>query len=193
MNADIRTARLVQARQLSAAKKRRHTLKTIDAVVARGGHVTFAGVAREAAVSGWFVRNQSDIREAIEVAIRTQQLTGLPDKRTVVSGTSDRGLRADLLLAREEVRDLRRERDKLRDRLRQSLGAELDDASRSELVEHIAGLEQRNRTLETDHTDAVTRASRCETELATATADLEAARAANRRLMREANTAGVSG
>lgn len=121
MNADIRRARLVQGRQLSAAKKRRHTLKSIDAVVARGDNVTFAGIAREAAVSGWFVRNQPDVRAAIEGAVRTQQLTGLPDKRTVVSRTSDRGMHADLLLAREAIRALRRERDKLRDRLRQKL------------------------------------------------------------------------
>jgi hypothetical protein len=141
MDAEARTSRLLEARRLGAARKRRHTLKTIDAVVARGDHVTFAAVAREAAVSGWFVRNQPDIRTAIECTIREQQVAGLPDKRTL--GTSSAGLRSDILLAREEIRELRRERDHLRDRLRQRLGAELDHTPRSELVERITELERR--------------------------------------------------
>lgn len=187
MNADERTAKLVQARRLGAARKRRHTLKTIEGVVARGDRITFAGIARAAVVSEWFTRNQPDIRVAIEGAIRAQQATGLPDKRTL-GGTSDSGLRADLLLAREEIRDLRRERDKLRDRLHQNLGAELDHASRSELLDRISGLDQRSRTLETELTEALDRATHAESGLATAIADLEAARAANRRLIRNANT-----
>ncbi|MGI8416204.1 MAG: DUF6262 family protein [Nakamurella sp.] len=191
MNAAERTNRLIQARHLQAAKKRHHTLKTIDAVLGRGDRVTFAGIAHEAAVSGWFVRNQPDIRAAIEDGIDAQQRTGLPDKRTI-SKTSDNGLRSDLMLAREEIRELRRERDKLRAHLRQNLGAELDHASRSELLDRITALDQRNHTLETEHNEAIARASHTEAELATATADLEAARAANRRLIRDTNTRDAS-
>ncbi len=191
MDADTRTARLLEARRLSAAKKRRDTLKVIDAIVTRGGRITFAGVAREAAVSGWFVRNQPDIRTAIECAIRDQQVAGFPDKRTL--GFSTAGLRSDILLAREEIRELRRERDHLRDRLRQRLGAELDHAPRSELVERITELERRTQELAAEHTEAATLASRFEAELAAAASDLAAARAANRRLMREANAPRASG
>jgi hypothetical protein len=188
VDSDARTARLIAARRHSAAHKRRHTLQTVDAVRRRGDRVTFAGIAREAAVSGWFVRNQPDVRDAIERAAREHDAAGTPDKRARRTDDSTTGLRSELLLAREEIRDLRRDRDRTRQQLRADLGAELDHGSRHDLLQRIHELEQRNGELVAEHAAATALATHSAVELAIAASDLAAARAANRRFMREANS-----
>lgn len=184
MNAEARTNRLVDARRLSAARKRRHTLRAIEAARRRGDRITFACIAREAAVSSWFVRNQPDVRAAIDQAMREQQTEPTPDKRTLRSASAD-GLRSELLLARDEIRELRTERDRLRTQVRRDLGDALDHASRWELLERIADLERSNHDLAAEHAAAQHAASQLQ---AAAVADLAAARAANRRLMQQVNT-----
>lgn len=164
-----------------------NTLHAIDEVRRRGDPVTFAGIAREAGVSGWFVRNQPDVRAAIERAAGEHESGGTPDKRTLGNNTSTAGLRSELLLAREEIRDLRRDRDQMRQRLRESLGAELEQASRAELVQRVAELERRNHELLDEHGTATTLAAQASAELATAQSDLAGARAANRRFIRDVN------
>ena len=150
---------------------------------AAGERVTFAGVARAASVSGWFVRNQPDIRQGIERAMTQQHQKGMPDKRTI--HTSDQGLRADLLLAREEVRDLRAERDHLKGRLRQHLGAELDHETRSELLARLNALATEHQRLTGEHEVLTLTLANAHKEKDVALTELEAARAANRRLIRE--------
>ncbi|WP_290125427.1 DUF6262 family protein [Janibacter melonis] len=183
MTREERTTRLVHARQVAAATKRRHTLKVLAEQAAAGERVTFAGVARAASVSGWFVRNHPDIRQGIERAMTQQHQKGMPDKRTI--HTSDQGLRADLLLAREEIRELRAERDHLKGRLRQHLGGELDHGSRSELLARLNALATEHQQLTGQHealTLALTEAQGARDDALIA---LEAARVANRRLIRE--------
>lgn len=183
MTREERTTRLVHARQVAAATKRRHTLKVLAEQAAAGERVTFAGVARAASVSGWFVRNQPDIRQGIERAMTQQHQKGMPDKRTI--HTSDQGLRADLLLAREEIRDLRAERDHLKSRLRQHLGAELDHETRSELLARLNALATEHQRLTGEHEVLTLTLANAHKEKDVALTELEAARAANRRLIRE--------
>lgn len=183
MSREDRTARLVHARRVAAANKRKHALKVLTEQVAAGERVTFAGVARTAAVSGWFVRNQPDLRQAIDRAMAQQREHGLPDKRT--THTSDPGLRADLLLAREEIRELRAERDKLNARLRKQLGAELDHEPRRELLARLTTLTAEHQHLTIERDALKTALSAAESAKDAIGAEIDAARAANRRLMRQ--------
>lgn len=183
MTREERTARLVHARQVAAATKRRHTLKVLAEQAAAGERVTFAGVARAASVSGWFVRNHPDVRQGIERAMTQQHQRGLPDKRTI--HTSDDGLRADLLLAREEIRDLRAERDHLKGRLRQHLGGELDHETRSELLARLHTLATEHQQLTDEHEALTLALAEAHAAKDDALTELEAARVANRRLIRQ--------
>ena len=56
-------------------------------------------------------------------------------------------LRADLALARDQIRRLRAERDQLRHRLRLQLGADIDGPDPAELITRVAELESQVRQL----------------------------------------------
>ncbi|MFC8241316.1 hypothetical protein [Streptomyces chartreusis] len=97
---------------------------------------------------------------------------------------SPAGLRTDLALAREEIKDIKKERDRLRNRVRLSLGTELDEVNRNELIERVKQLEQRNSTLDQQLSEAKDRITALEGQLRGAEDDLTAARAGLRRAMR---------
>ena len=101
---------------------------------------------RAAGVSTWLVYTDG-LREHLDAARRRQaQPTGSPAS-TAAPGDqaplTPAGLRTDLALARDEIRRLRAEHDKLRHRLRLQLGAEIDRPDRAELITRVAELESR--------------------------------------------------
>lgn len=61
--------------------------------------------------------------------------------------TTPASLRTDLAIAREQIKALRTERDKLQQRLRLHLGAELEAPDRAHLTARVADLETINRQL----------------------------------------------
>jgi phage shock protein A len=142
-------------------------------------------VAREAAVSTWFVYNQSQVHRAVQEGIATQQEHGRRNSPAPgAQQVSPAGLRTDLALAREEIKDLKKERDRLRNRVRLSLGTELDQVSRSELIARAQQLEQQNTTLDQQLSEAKDRITVLEGQLRETEDDLTAARAGLRRAMR---------
>ncbi|MFD8544606.1 hypothetical protein [Streptomyces sp. NPDC059649] len=88
-----------------------------------GDRITFDAVARAAKVSTWLTYADG-VREHIESAIQQQRSTR-PQLATTAQA-SPAGLRADLALAREEIRRLRGERDQLQQTVRRHLGQQLD-------------------------------------------------------------------
>lgn len=109
-----------------------------------------------------------------------RQESPVPDARHV----SAAGLRTDLALAREEIKDLKKERDRLRDRLRLSLGAELDEVNRNELIQRVQQLDERNTALNQELSAAKVQIAALEGRLREAEDDLTAARTGLRRAMR---------
>lgn len=185
MDRDARTRRLLEARRLNTAKKRARTLRLVKQMVANGDRVTFASVAKRAVVSDWFVRNSPDVRGAIEEATTLQQATGLPDRRTTRHTPSTEGLRADLLLAREEIRDLRRERDQLRARVQDSLADHLGEGSRQELVDRVTALVTERDLGLADNQALTAQIGTLTSDLRDARDELAAARKANARILHE--------
>lgn len=144
-----------------------------------------AAVRRDAAVSTWFIYNQPRVHQAVQDGIAAQrdhvrQESPVPDARHV----SAAGLRTDLALAREEIKDLKKERDRLRDRLRLSLGAELDEVNRNELIQRVQQLDERNTALNQELSAAKVQIAALEGRLREAEDDLTAARTGLRRAMR---------
>ncbi|MGR3934376.1 DUF6262 family protein [Streptomyces sp. BRA346] len=137
-----RVERLRAGRAKDSEAKTRRALEAVEGLLRMGRRVTVAQVAREAEVSTWFVYNQSQVHRAVQDGITTQREHGrrnspAPEAQQV----SPAGLRTDLALAREEIKDLKKERDRLRNRVRLSLGTELDEVNRSELIERVQQLE----------------------------------------------------
>ncbi|MFF6830228.1 MULTISPECIES: DUF6262 family protein [Streptomyces] len=180
-----RVERLRASRAKDSEAKTRRALEAVDDLLRTGRRVTVAQVAREAAVSTWFVYNQSQVHQAVQDGITTQREQGCQNSPVPkAQQVSPAGLRTDLALAREEIKDLKKERDRLRDRVRLSLGAELDGVNRNELIERVQQLEQRNTTLDQELSETKDRIAALEGRLREAEDDLTAARTSLRRAMR---------
>ncbi|MDF3142846.1 MULTISPECIES: tyrosine-type recombinase/integrase [unclassified Streptomyces] len=138
-----------------------HERRAIRDLHTTGQRVSFARAAREADVSTWFVYNKPAIKAAIRDAMRGQAQHGVeaaavprPERATPAS------LHTDLALAREEIQELKRERDALKRRVQLALGAEIDNVAQADLVNRIQDLEHRNQALARDLTEARSRAER---------------------------------
>ncbi|MFA7766337.1 DUF6262 family protein [Streptomyces sp. NRRL S-448] len=181
---DVRVERLrasrIQDSEAKTARARRGTRPS-----QAGRRITIAQVARDASVSTWFVYNQPQVRDAVHAGMATQREQGL--QRPPAPGrhqVSPAGLQTELALARDEIRDLRKERDRLRERVRLSLGAEIEEVDRNRLVERVQQLERDNASLSAELTSTRDQLAAMEGRLLETEDDLTAARAGLRRAIR---------
>ncbi|MFG2324734.1 DUF6262 family protein [Streptomyces sp. NPDC048568] len=182
---DARVERLRASRAQDSETKTARALEAVDGLLRTGRRITVAQVAREAAVSTWFVYNQPRVHEAVEAGISAQRAQGHRiSSYPAAQQVSSAGLQTDLALAREEIKDLKRERDRLRERVRLSLGAELEEADRAQLVGRVQELERENAVLRAKLGKSQECCSALEGRLREAEDDLTAARASLRRAMR---------
>jgi hypothetical protein len=87
-------------------------------------------VQRAAGVLSWYVFNNAAVRAEIETATNNQRAVRAHQPASVDDRTLA-GLRAELAAARAEIRDLRSERERLRQRLARDLGQQIDALGRS--------------------------------------------------------------
>lgn len=185
-----RVAALKAARAKDSELKRRRALAALEAMEASGAAITFTAVANAARVSTWLVYAPG-IREHIDAARRRQANdspapTPTPTP-TVKHSMTPASLRTDLAIARDQIKTLRAERDKLQQRLRLQLGAEIEAPDRAHLTARVADLEALNRRLvaerdaRTIETDTATR------RVAELEDELSAARESLRRVIKSQN------
>ena len=183
-----RTAGLRAARAKDSHDKRRRALAAIDALQAADTPITAAAVARAAGVSTWLLYTDG-VREHLDAARRRQAVQTSSPPRTTTPGDqaplTPAGLRTDLALARAEIRRLRAEHDKLRQRLRLQLGAEIDGPDRAELVARVADLESLTRRLLTERDAHTTEADLAQRRIRELEDDLTAARESLRRVIKD--------
>jgi hypothetical protein len=96
-------------------------------------------------------------------------------------------LRTDLELARQEIRDLRADRDKLRDAIRRQLGQQLDAISAKDLTTRLGELTRHNQQLADQASRAAADSHALRARVAELEADLAAARTSLRRMIRDEN------
>jgi chromosome segregation ATPase len=188
MTAPSRAQAMRTARAKASQDKRERALAAVQALEAAGTPVTATAVATAAGVSTGLVYADG-IREHIEAARHRQaeRETGPaapPHRGEPVTQTS---LRTDLALARQEIRQLRAERDKLRARLRLQLGAEIEGPERAELITRVATLEAATHQLAAERDARATEASHAQRRIRELEDDLTAARESLRRVIRQAN------
>jgi hypothetical protein len=188
VNAPGRTAGLRAARARDSADKRRRAREAIDALEAAGTPVTATAVANAAGVSTWLVYTDG-LREYLDQARHRQALPApIPARAPAVQAPpTPASLRTDLALARDEIRRLRGDNDKLRRRLRLQLGAEIDGPDRAELTARVADLETANRQLLAERDARAAEAHDVQRRIRDLEDDLTAARESLRRVIKEHN------
>jgi hypothetical protein len=158
---EARVQRLRQARAADSKTKTRRGLDAVAGILAAGERVTVARVARKAAVSTWFVYNRPEVHQAVQAAMQEQARHGLPAAAVIPrQRVSEASLQTDLALAREEIKELKTERDRLRERVRLALGAEIDDVQRDEFLHRIRELESHNALLTAELAEQTERVGR---------------------------------
>ncbi|GAA2158430.1 hypothetical protein GCM10009760_61420 [Kitasatospora kazusensis] len=174
---------LRKARRRDSQQKRAKVLAIVDSMAANGQEIIMLGVARAAGVSNWLVY-QPEIKEHIDKTLKGQASTTAREK---VGGraTSAASLAVDLELARAEMRNLREERDKLKDVVRRNLGQQLEQASSSEAVARIQELLTANQQLEERLSAALAELQEAREKLEMTELDLDGARAGIAQMMRE--------
>lgn len=182
---DARIERLHASRTRDSEAKTARALEAVSDLLRSGRRITVAQVAREASVSTWFVYNHSQVHDAVQAGMTTQRKQGLRGQPTPAKQqASPAALQTELALAREEIKDLKRERDRLRERVRMSLGAEIEEVDRSRLVERVQQLERENTDLRRQLPAVQDQLSALKGRLQEAEDELVAARAGLRRAMR---------
>jgi predicted nuclease with TOPRIM domain len=176
---------LREARRRDSLTKRQRVLAAVQEMEQRREPVTFAAVARHARVSTWLVYAEG-VREHIQAAIKRQAAQPVTDHRAGLA-PSAASLRTDLELARQEIRDLRAERDTLRDGIRRQLGQQLDAISAKDLTTRIGELTRRNQQLADQASRAAADSQALRARVAELEADLAAARTSLRRMIRDEN------
>jgi chromosome segregation ATPase len=190
MTATSRTQAMLAARTRASQDKRQRALAAVRALEAAGTPVTATSVATAAGVSTWLVYADG-VRQQLEAARRRQAERG-PGHRTAASPArgepvTQASLRTDLAVARDEIRRLRAERDKLRGRLRLQLGAEIEGPGRAELIARVATLEAASRQLAAERDARAAEASHAQHRIRELEDELTAARESLRRVIRQAN------
>jgi len=181
---------MLAARAKASHDKRHRVLTAVQALEAAGTPVTPAAVATAAGVSTWLVYADG-VREHVQAARQRQTERGHapepappPARGEPVTQAS---LRADLAVARNEIRRLRAESDKLRGRLRLQLGAEIDGPDRADLIARLAALEAASRQFAAERDARAAEASHAQRRVRELEDELTAARESLRRAIRHAN------
>jgi hypothetical protein len=190
MTATTRTQAMLTARAKASQDKRQRALAAIRALEAAGAPVTATTVATAAGVSTWLVYAHG-VREHVEAAHRRQAGQGNAPLPAPPPGRGEpvtqASLRTDLTVARDEIRRLRAERDKLRARLRLQLGAEIEGPERAELIARVATLEASCRQLAAERDARAAETSHAQRRIGELEDELTAARESLRRVIRQAN------
>ncbi|MFF4227993.1 DUF6262 family protein [Streptomyces sp. NPDC001820] len=137
---------LAASRRQTSFRKRQNVLTVVQQMLNDGDHITFAAVARAAKVSNWLVYAEG-VREHITAAMEKQDQPP-PPAQAAGGQASTASLRIDLAMAREEIKALRKECDRLQTSMRQNLGHQLDQITQRPLTHRISELTDANRKLE---------------------------------------------
>ncbi len=180
------SAGLAAARARDSHDKRQRALAALQTLETAGATITFPAVAKAAAVSIWLLYSPG-VREHIEAARQRQTAQAITPSAIPQPPAAPAGLRADLALARQEIKQLRAERDKLHHRLRLQLGAEIHGPQHTDLITRVADLETANRQLIAERDARTAEAASALRRVQDLEDDLTAARESLRRMIRAEN------
>ncbi|MGV9855553.1 hypothetical protein ACWDWU_43420 [Streptomyces sp. NPDC003442] len=183
MNPHGNPAPLAEARRRHSLAKRARVLTTLATLEKQGQPLTFAAVARAARVSAWLTYAPG-VREHIEAAqLRQAHTTTTP----TAEPPSPLSLRNELHIARQEIRTLRAERDRLQAALRIQLGQQLDTLHAPDPAARTEELTATNQDLIRQLQQASAQNTTAHARISALEEDLAAARTSLRRMIRNEN------
>ncbi|MDL5198693.1 hypothetical protein [Streptomyces sp. ALI-76-A] len=185
MNPRGNPAPLAEARRRHSLDKRARVLTVLATLEKQGKPLTFAAVARAARVSTWLTY-ASGVREHIEAA-QLRQAHSTPPSAATASPPSALSLRTELEIARQEIKGLRDERDRLQAALRHQLGYQLDAIHAADAATRADELTARNQDLTRQLQEASAENVTCRARITALEDDLTAARTSLRRMIRDEN------
>ena len=173
-----RTTAIRQGRQADSARRRQRVIAVLGRAHADGTEISAAGIARAAGVDRSFLYRHRDLLEKIHALEATPPATGTAPGPAVTRAS----LQADLLAAGERAQRLNSRIRQLEKRLSETLGETAWQESGLGVPADIDALNQTISTLEQQAIDL-------RLQLDERDQDLTAARAANRELIAQLNTA----
>ena len=178
-----RGAPMRHARRLASQNKAALVLAAADAALTRKGHLSIAGIARDAGVGRKFIYDHPDLKAQIELkAIQATQRQA--NHMTSSARVTAASVRAELANSQAHNHRLNNQLRALENRLSQAEGARLvaDNLLPDGIIAELADrqLAERNTELEQQLFDI-------QDELRRTSEELDAARAINRELMQRAN------
>jgi hypothetical protein len=176
--ASPRTEAMTKGRQADSARRRQRVIAVLNRASSDGAEITVSGIARAAAVDRAFLYRHRDLLEKIHALEATPPVTGDPAGPAVTRAS----LQADLLAAHERAVRLNARVRQLEKRLSGTLGEQAWRESGLGTPADIDALSQTITHLEQQAIDL-------RLQLEEQGQDLTAARAANRELMAQLNTA----
>jgi hypothetical protein len=171
-------AKMTAGRHADSARRRQRVIAVINRALADGTDISVSGIARAAAVDRTFLYRHRDLLEQIHAMEAAPQATGDGDGPTVTRAS----LQADLLTAHERALRLSTRVQQLEKRLSEALGEQAWRESGLGTPTDIDALNQKIIQLEQQAIDL-------RLQLEEQAEDLAAARATNRELMAQLNTA----
>ena len=189
MNPHGNPAPLAQARARISADKRQRALDAITTLERDGHPVTHTTVARAAGVSTWLTYTDT-IRQHIQAAQHRQAARPAPSRTSpAINPSTTATLRTELELARQEIKQLRQERDRAQTAVRHQLGRQLDALATHDLTTRIDELTRHNHQLADQLQQATEENTSLHARTRSLEQDLAAARTSLRRMIRTENTA----
>ncbi|BBG04060.1 MULTISPECIES: hypothetical protein [Pseudonocardia] len=185
MNAPEPGQVLRAARRRDSATKRARVRDAIAELEQAGDPISFAAVARAAQVSTWLVYADG-VREHITAAQQRHQLRPEQERRAGLR-PSEASLRTDLALARDELGELRADRDQLREHLRRQLGRDLDTLATADLHTRVEELTHHNQRITDDLARAYADNQALRARVTALETELGASRTSLRRMIRDQN------
>lgn len=175
------TDALIAARKRASVEKRASVRAAIEELIDEGAPLTMLAIAKRANVSTWLVYAPG-VREQIEAA--RAQHSSKPAAKRQTSQPSAASLSTDLQLARTEIKQLRAERDKLKEVIARQVGAKVEAVPVTELKERIRDLNRSNGDLVSQARALEARVRELEVELEQALDQVASTREALKKMMR---------
>ncbi|NMR32493.1 DUF6262 family protein [Crystallibacter degradans] len=182
-----RTENLIAAKKADSRRKRDAVFRSITALAGESDRITIPAVARHAGVSTWLIHNVPELKQAVHDAARRK--TGKTNLRAgpARDSMSVSSLTNELAHLAVRLRKTTAERDKYKDIIKSSVGAQLEQRTTDELTTRIQGLEDALARARNQLQESEQQLTQTQDKLEDAVDQLRAARRNNRILIQDNN------
>lgn len=182
-----RTEHLIAAKKADSRRKRDAVFRSIMSLAKKSRRITIPAVARDAGVSTWLIYNVPELKQAVHDAAHRQKGKTTLHARPANHSASISSLTNDLAHLSARLAKTTAERDKYKDIIKSSVGAQLEQRTADELTTRIQGLEDALARARSHLQESEQQLAQTQDKLEDAEDQLRAARRNNRLLIQDNN------